>query len=70
MLKYAQFSAFHSLDRALASRYNETNLHIRKEDPMTHLRSRWTALFLALVLSLSLALPASAAQEGPGPGRP
>ena len=30
---------------------------------MTHLRSRWTALFLALVLSLSLALPASAAQE-------
>ena len=30
---------------------------------MIHLRSRWTALFLALVLSLSLALPASAAQE-------
>ena len=30
---------------------------------MTHLRSRWTALFLALVLSLSLALPASATQE-------
>ena len=30
---------------------------------MTHLRSRWTALFLALVLSLSLALPAPAAQE-------
>ena len=29
---------------------------------MIHLRSRWTALFLALVLSLSLALPASAAQ--------
>ena len=29
---------------------------------MIHLRSRWTALFLALVLSLSLALPASAAE--------